>query len=217
MFAILYIINISIASFLNSDTHGIEGTIISNTRCYFISMGAGIYFRNILTLYTENSIVINLAIFGFFFFICGIFLIENKSIPGGLLFCWCAVLLLWSSWYHLKHKDTPEYGKSITFDWKNRISPEYKKWVVIAWLVIFLALFFWLVLSAMYKQHPGILENRRIFGSQKIPCFKSGVFFPKSISQIYYSTFLFPPSGFRTQPCNPFLKITFTDIRRNKR
>lgn len=113
-------------------------------------MGAGTYLRNLRTLSNEYRNVTLMGVFGFFFFLFRGYSLRTTSIPGGLLFCWSAVFLFWVSWFHLKHKGTDAYGKTITFDWEDPGVPEWKKWAAIAWVVIFLLLFCWIVTAGFF-------------------------------------------------------------------
>jgi hypothetical protein len=71
------------------------------------------------------------------------------------LFCWSAVLLFQVRWYDLKHKGTPAYGRTITFAWADTSIPAGKKWAEVAWVVIFLLLFCWLVIESFAEGAPG--------------------------------------------------------------
>ena len=110
-------------------------------------MGFRTYLNNIRSLYHENRHIIVMGIFGFIFLLCGIYILKNQSIPGGLLFCWWSVLFLMVGWFGLKYKGTDLYGKMITFTWADTTVPAWKKWAVITWTVIFLLLFCWTVIS----------------------------------------------------------------------
>ena len=112
-------------------------------------MGFRLFMRNFRSLYTENANVITMAFFGFLFLGIGVFLLRQGSIPGGLLFCYCGVILFAVGYFDLKYKGTPAYGRTITFEWADL--PVRKRWVVIASVVVFLLLFCWVALSTPWS------------------------------------------------------------------
>ena len=115
----------------------------------------GTYLNNFRSLFEEYWNVIIMAVFGFLFFLCGLYSVRFASLPGGLLFCWSAALLFQVSWYDMKHKGTPAYGSTITFAWADTSIPAWKKWAEVAWVVIFLLLFCWVVIESFSEGAPG--------------------------------------------------------------
>ena len=110
-------------------------------------MGIRSYLNNARSLYGENQNIIVITIFGFLFFLCGLYLLRTTSIPGGLLFCGSGLFALGVGWYYLKNKWTPAYVTTISFRWEDL--PAWKRWAVYAVIVFFVVVCLWLIIETI--------------------------------------------------------------------